>query len=241
MSEPRPSSGQTSQLLRGHRADVLERDGGWLRLLGADRYEGWCHEGYITALATGAPLESAWSTQQRISLGCTIRTARGAHLALPLGALLDQDDEVTGGKAMNQRARAAHFQPTAAAIATRGAELFVGVPYQWGGVTTWGADCSGFVQTSHALHGVSLPRDAWMQSECGREVSGDPTELLPADLLFFSDRANGRITHVALSLGGTRLAHVSLANGGFGVNDLAADDAVALGLRKTFRFARRVV
>jgi cell wall-associated NlpC family hydrolase len=93
----------------------------------------------------------------------------------------------------------------------------------------------------YALHGTQLPRDAWMQGERGVEVAGDPSELRAGDLLFFSDRDDGRITHVAMSLGGARLAHSSLANGGFGINSLDASDPVSAGLRKTFRFARRIL
>jgi cell wall-associated NlpC family hydrolase len=160
---------------------------------------------------------------------------------LPLGALLDPDEEVTHGIAMNNRARTRYFEPEPESLLRRATELFRGAPYQWGGVTPWGADCSGFVQTMFALHGTQLPRDAWMQGERGREVPNETIEIEPADLLFFSDRDDGRPVHVAISLGVTRCMHCSLANGGFGVNSLDGDDPVAQGLRETFRFARRVL
>ncbi len=243
MAAPRPSSGQTSQLIRGHQADVLEDDGPWWRILGADGYDGWCHRGYLTgeSLPDASPLRSAWGSERRMSLGCDVRLSDGSEVALPLGAILDADEEVMHGLAMNHRARARYFAPDAETIARRAVELFRGAPYQWGGVTSWGADCSGFVQTMYALHGTQLPRDAWMQGESGREITGEPSELHPGDLLFFSDRDDGRITHVALSLGGPGLTHLSLANGGFGINSLDATDPVAEGLRASFRFARRIL
>ncbi|MGI8545989.1 MAG: C40 family peptidase [Gemmatimonadaceae bacterium] len=243
MAGPRPSSGQTSQLIRGHQADVIEEDGPWWRILGADGYDGWCHRGYLTSesLQDAPPLRPAWLSERRMSLGCDVRLSDGHEIALPLGAILDADDEVVHGLAMNHRARARYFAPDAELIARRAVELFRGAPYQWGGTTPWGSDCSGFVQTVHALHGTQLPRDAWMQGETGPEISGEPSELRPADMLFFSDRDDGRITHVALSLGGPTLAHLSLANGGFGINSLDASDTVATGLRATFRFGRRIL
>ncbi|MGI8509792.1 MAG: C40 family peptidase [Gemmatimonadaceae bacterium] len=243
MAAARPSSGQTSQLIRGHQGDVLEEDGAWRRIVGADGYDGWCHRGYLTSesLAVPSPLRAAWSCERRMSLGCTVRKADSVEIALPLGAILEPDEEVTHGLAMNHRARARYFATDGEAIARRAVELFRGVPYQWGGVTPWGCDCSGFVQTMYALHGTQLPRDGWMQGERGREIGGEPAELQAADLLFFSDRDDGRITHVALSLGGPELAHLSLANGGFGINSLNSSDPVADGLRGTFRFARRVL
>jgi cell wall-associated NlpC family hydrolase len=176
-----------------------------------------------------------------MSVGCRVRRPDGAEFALPLGALLEADEEVTQGLAMNHRARSRYFAPDVETLVKRAVEHFRGAPYQWGGVSPWGSDCSGFVQTMYALHGTQLPRDAWMQGERGLEVTGDYADLAPGDLLFFSDRDDGRITHVALSLGGAEMAHCSLANGGFGINALDASDPVSSALRATFRFARRIL
>lgn len=244
VAEPRVSSGQIAQLLRGHQADVLEEAGVWWRVMGADGYAGWCHRGYLEAewsVLPPPPLRAAWSAERRMSIGCRVRRADGAELPLPLGALLEADEEVVQGLAMNHRARSRYFASDVHLLARRAVECFRGTPYQWGGVSPWGADCSGFVQTMYALHGTQLPRDAWMQAERGREVDGDFADLVAGDLLFFSDRDDGRITHVALSLGGPSLVHSSLANGGFGIDALDASDAVATALRATFRFARRIL
>lgn len=212
-------------------------------LRGADGYEGWCHRGYldIDQALDVTPLSSAWSAERRMSIGCTVRSVAAGSLDLPLGAMLDADEEVTRGMAMNNRARSRYFEPEADSLLRRAVELFRGAPYQWGGVTPWGVDCSGFVQTMFALHGTQLPRDAWMQGERGRNVPNEMADLEPADLLFFSDRDDGRPTHVALFLSAARCVHCSLANGGFGINRLDGDDPVGRGLRETFRFARRIL
>lgn len=244
LGEPRVSSGQIAQLLRGHQADVLDEEGVWWRIMGADGYAGWCHRGYLEpewSVLPPPPLRAAWSTERRMSIGCRVRRSDGTQLSLPLGALLEPDEDVVHGLAMNHRARARYFAPDVALLARRAVECFRGTPYQWGGVSPWGADCSGFVQTMYALHGTQLPRDAWMQAERGHEVNGEFGDLVAGDLLFFSDRDDGRITHVALSLGGAAIVHSSLANGGFGINQLDASDAVATALRTTFRFARRIL
>ena len=52
--------------------------------------------------------------------------------------------------------------PAEAGAITRSAQLyFEGTSYFWGGVTPWGADCSGLVQSVYWLHGIQLYRDAW--------------------------------------------------------------------------------
>lgn len=247
LSEPRVSSSQVSQLLRGHPAEVLDEEGSgrWLRVRGADGYDGWCHTGYLRDDGpAAAPLRGAWATERRMSLGCTVAARDAVPVALPLGALLEPDEQVLSGLAMNHRARARYFAQDAAGLIRRAVELFSGAPYQWGGVTPWGVDCSGMVQTLFALHGTGLPRDAWQQAELGRAVEsgsgGDLSELAAADVLFFSDRDDGRITHVALSLGESRIAHSSLSNGGFAVDDLMSAGPITAELRRTFRGARRI-
>lgn len=258
LSDARASASTVSQLLRGHRAEITERSGSWLKLTGADGYSGWCHSGYVSVAEyekkgggglTGAgaaegtpPLShgAGWNTPERLSLGCVIETPQG-NVALPLGAVLDPSEKVVMGLAMNLSGRQRYFAPTTASLVERAHSYFLGSYYLWGGVTPWGADCSGFVQTMFALHGIQLPRDAWQQGEQGLLIEAEsPAAFQPGDLLFFSDRADGHITHVAIAVNGSVVMHNSLANGGFGINDLQASDQVSSNLRSTFRFARRI-
>ena len=51
---------------------------------------------------------------------------------------------------------------------TRLALRFLDAPYVWGGVSAWGLDCSGLVQSVYGAFGVALPRDADQQAECGQ-------------------------------------------------------------------------
>jgi cell wall-associated NlpC family hydrolase len=66
-------------------------------------------------------------------------------------------------------------------------------------------------------------------------------ELRPADLLFFSDETDGKITHVAISLGGMRVVHLALGRGGYAVDDLESGDEYTDLLLERFRFARRIL
>src|SRR6185437_12234396 len=92
------------------------------------------------------------------------------------------------------------------------ARRFLGSPYQWGGVTPWGVDCSGLVQTTFAARGVALPRDSAQQVAHGTVVPVDA--IRPGDLLFFKSESGSAITHVAFAGEADTLVHSTLACGG---------------------------
>lgn len=237
-AESRVSSPQTSQRLAGHTVEVLEVAGDWLRVRGEDGYDGWMHRGYV---ADGSE-RSAGLTRRTLSLGCVARdAATGLARALPLAAWLAPSEGLVTGSAIDDQDRATTFPRNSGAIARTAVERFAGTPYQWGGVSPWGADCSGLTQTAFWLHGVRLPRDAWQQAEVGDDVGSRVASWQPADLLFFSDRADKRITHVGISLGESRMVHLALGRGGYAVERLdATDDAYVVALMARFVAARRV-
>jgi len=238
-AEARVSSVQISQRLAGHAVAVLETQRDWLRVRGEDAYEGWMHRGYLHANGTSIPHGGA----RLLSLGCMARdTSTAGVRALPLGAWLEPTERVETGNAINEVARRAAFPRDASGIATTAVQLFAGAPYQWGGVSPWGADCSGLTQTAFWLHGVSVPRDAWQQAEVGQDAGSEMSTWTAGDLLFFSDRADRRITHVGIALGEKRMVHLALGRGGYSVERLdATDDPYVAGLMRRFVVARRVV
>lgn len=240
-AEARISSPQVSQRLAGHEVRVLAGEGEWVRVCGDDAYEGWMHRGYL-----GAPAPSLTTHLRRLSLGVTVTAgAGGPARALPLGAWLGEGDRIVSGSTVEASALADAFPRDATAIAATAVERFAGTPYQWGGVSPWGADCSGLVQTTFWLHGIQLPRDAWQQAEVGAEVTAGPEGWQPADLAFFTDRADRRITHVGIALGDGQMVHLALGRGGHAVErlDRASDasDGYAASLASRLVGVRRIL
>jgi cell wall-associated NlpC family hydrolase len=204
-----------------------------------DKYEGWIHRGFLSPEPTSGARRSAGN--QRVSLGCVTRSPSGGMRSLPLWARLSPEEVVKSGEVVNHADLATRFPRDARAIVQSAQVLFEGAPYLWGGITPWGADCSGFVQTIFALHDVPLPRDAWQQSEAGSDA-GPLEDLRAADLVFFTDRDDRRVTHVAIALGNAKLVHLALGRGGFARENLAdGRDAYVHKLRERFLRARRVL
>ena len=176
-----------------------------------------------------------------LSLGCTV-IAGARRLRLPLGAYVAPTQSLLGGDIVPLGECGEQFPRDGEMLVRTASRWFEGTPYQWGGITPWGADCSGLVQTVYGLHGVELPRDAWMQARVGDPVDPDPAALLAGDLLFFSDREDERVTHVAISTGDGRVAHLALGRGGWAVDDLAEpEDEYGERLRGRLTGARRVL
>ena len=138
--------------------------------------------------------------------------------------------------------RTSMFPADVDAITRTAQRYFEGTSYLWGGVTPWGADCSGLVQSVFALHGIDLPRDAWQQARAGSDAGRDLLATRAGDLLFFSDRADGHVTHVAISLGSRRVVHLALGRGGYALERLDdASDEYVRKLEARFLFARAVL
>ncbi|MBJ6363011.1 C40 family peptidase [Paenibacillus sp. GCM10012307] len=86
----------------------------------------------------------------------------------------------------------------------------VGTPYKWGGTTTEGFDCSGFILYIFNQYDVQLPRTSKTQAETGTKLEKD--ELRPGDLVFFNTDGKG-ISHAGIYVGNGQFAHSSSSKG----------------------------
>jgi cell wall-associated NlpC family hydrolase len=220
LAEPSIRAEQVNQLVLGETAVVLERKGEWLKVRTySDDYTGWTHAGYFVEVEDSVAEDwranaSGWSEGAAVRIG-------GSQIAIPLRAqVMLEDESVRLPDGRRGRVVAGCVRERSQAIAAARAkaperwafEHFLGSPYQWGGVTPWGVDCSGLVQTTFAARGISLPRDSAQQVDCGAAVPVE--EPRPGDLLFFRSEAGSRITHVAFAGEADTLVHSTLACGG---------------------------
>lgn len=87
---------------------------------------------------------------------------------------------------------------------------FLGLPYTWGGRSSFGYDCSGFVQMLYRQMGVFLPRDARDQIHWPGFTEREQQQAQPGDLIFFGPEAT-RIQHVGMVLDSERFIHATVA------------------------------
>jgi len=227
MRRPLHASEIVTQVLLAESFDVLQRDANWIRVrLHSDGYVGWvspaqvelCSPGELAAwerLPRAEVFENLLHVKKRPSPQSeTVRDAV-AGVRLPAGAGWDGWTEVllpdgvrgwVPSDGIRLVRRRQYPVPTEAIVKT--AKRFLGVPYLWGGRSSIGFDCSGFVQTVFRLNGVELPRDASLQWRVGKRVGRNPRSMQKGDLVFFHDE-RGAISHVGIAIGGRCVIHAS--------------------------------
>ncbi|MFF2484239.1 C40 family peptidase [Paenibacillus sp. NPDC058071] len=86
----------------------------------------------------------------------------------------------------------------------------IGTPYQSGGTSTRGFDCSGFTTYVFDKMGVDLSRTSGSQAKMGKKIA--KSDLSAGDLVFFN--TNGKsISHVGIYVGDGKFAHSSSSKG----------------------------
>ncbi len=89
-------------------------------------------------------------------------------------------------------------------------QKYKGVKYRYGGTTSRGFDCSGFVQRAYMdAYKKSLPRTTRAMMKVGKKVSKG--NLKPGDLVFF--HPSRKYYHVGIYLGNGVFMHASTSKG----------------------------
>ena len=198
---------QISQLLFGESVEILVQEAKWWKVQCLfDDYIGWIDPKQcqiIPATTLNSPQQisidrlsmiSNGHGLQPISIGSTLPNFQNNSIAI-------NEHKFTFAGQTNAEN---HFS---FANISDLAKLFLAAPYQWGGRSILGIDCSGFTQLVYKIIGIKLPRDAKDQALQGIAVNS-VAELQAGDLVFF-DNEKGNIIHVGIALAGGQIIHAS--------------------------------
>jgi cell wall-associated NlpC family hydrolase len=180
---------QTTQALFGERLVAFETRDDWV----------WCQlerDSYVGYVAKAAVSSNLTKPTHRVSVPSTFLyplpdIKSQAATNLPMNAKLEiaASDEKFSRLSNGRYVFTKHVRPLNefASDFVSIAEKFLDVPYYWGGKTAQGLDCSGLVQTSLEVCGISSPRDTDMQeTQLGQSLLiNDLDGLRRGDLVFW--------------------------------------------------------
>jgi gamma-D-glutamyl-L-lysine dipeptidyl-peptidase len=240
-AKPSEMSDVTTQVIYGTGVLSLEKQPGWVKIQTADGYTGWVSASDL--IAQGATPYAPDGLALIVSaLSANVYrdpdvTRHAPLLRLPWEARLERVAEkvdtskrwlevrlVDGQSAWVQQGDVKQQStPLSIEDSLQLARKFLGTTYTWGGVSSFGFDCSGFTQMLVRQRGIIMPRDAGPQASWSGVIPVDRKDLQPGDLLFFGS-SPAKITHTGMYLGNGEFIH-DTTNTHPGVQISRLDDA----------------
>lgn len=193
-SKPDISAEILTKLEKGTKVDIYERSGDWYRIsIGEDRY-GWVNNEFISV------------RNDTVSRGLT------ADVEAPIQAPAEAEGEAAVSTDKSTAAVEGEENGDIRQEIVAYAKKLLGIKYVYGGSSTKGFDCSGFVGYVFKHFGIDLERAS--RDMGGRGTAVKKADLQPGDLVFFDTNGNlNGINHVGIYIGSNKFIHASSGSG----------------------------
>lgn len=225
-SGPSTDKDVVSQAIYGWNLEVIENQGDWMRVRTPDQYTGWTP---ATSLVKRDTKFAASDKAAEVStLAAHVYREPSVTKHAPIVTLpFEGRVEITNEPSQENRrwlaikladGRDGYIQRGDVLIGagkmtipemTAFSRRFLGLPYTWGGTSSFGYDCSGFAQMLCRRRGLILPRDAQPQADwSGSTKIAQVSDLQAGDLLYFG-ASDKKITHTGIYLGEGEFIHAT--------------------------------
>jgi cell wall-associated NlpC family hydrolase len=223
-SSPSADVDVVSQAIFSTNVEEIAEKPGWIKIrTPQDGYTGWVSRADMVELHGNAGYATTGEVAEVDQLRTHLYresdvTAHAPLMTLPFEARLQVIQEKPGGRWLKvdlPDKRVAWVQQGDVTLSMNGsADLkphltipqmvqvshrFLGLPYTWGGSSSFGYDCSGFVQMLMRQRGYLIPRDADVQAAWSGFEPVKVSKLRAGDVLFFG--SDGKITHTGMFIG----------------------------------------
>jgi cell wall-associated NlpC family hydrolase len=229
---PSDKTAVVSQAIYGSDVTLVVARGEWSRIQTSDHYKGWVPSRHIRILLTGNGYASSGPVVQVENLFANIYaepdiTKHKPVVTVPFETRLEviADAELKDGTSAPEGWLQVHLPDLRTAWVQTGdvisdpkplsipesielAKRFLGIPYLWGGRSSFGFDCSGFTQMLVRARGFNMPRDADQQAAWNGGTPVQRKDLQRGDLLFFGSSAK-EVTHTGMYIGDGEFIHDS--------------------------------
>ena len=189
--EPGFSSEMVTQGLMWESVTIEEKQDNWQRVQMVDGYEGWVHNFYLTK--SPATFTNSLTITNRIAQVSPQRGKNGSvQVMLSFGPIVPVLEKTSGYSKIQLINKNTGFIPPQENVTSQKRDIIIklaksllSVPYLWGGKSSFGYDCSGFVQMVLKTAGISIARDTGEQSQTEGLEKIPINEAQPGDLISF--------------------------------------------------------
>ena len=236
-SAPTEDTDVVSQAIYASNVTVLEQQETWYKVRTADDYTGWMPASALLRPKADVPYGAPAGGLKPALLAVTSLyaniyredsvTKHAPLLTVPYGTVLESGVTIAAGFRGEERPRwydvrlpdgrhgfiqdgdiSAPPKPLSIEHSIAEAKRFLGIPYFWGGTSSFGFDCSGFMQLLLRLRGHVMPRDAGPQAAWEKLAKIEKGQLQAGDLLYFGASVD-KITHTGMYIGAGQFIHAT--------------------------------
>jgi cell wall-associated NlpC family hydrolase len=166
---------------KGEKIIILNKKNGWYKVITSNKKQGWI-AGYLVKIK-----KKIKPKKKKLA---SLASKEIKQKSIPVSSV-EQD-----------KSKISSFGEKIVKTALR----YKGSRYRWGGITSRGFDCSGFVLNVFRQYGINLPHSTKALYQKGVPVKAG--ELKPGDLVFFHTTRPG-ISHVGIYVGNGMFIHSS--------------------------------